>query len=179
MLQYTEVQAGAIEQRQVIDQLFSVKSTIQYQQRKGKQTYLAFTHFEKVFGKTWNNGFFYNICKQGIKHKIWRVMTELKQNRNIRTLIRYGISEEITIQDKKGQGKVLLGPEFTSLVDETAVELRVEGMGVLLFMDDITIASEELSKVEKTIKFVRKLCDKWHLVMNFKKSKMMISNPHR
>ena len=152
MLQFTGVQAGAREQRRAIVQLFSVKSMIQCRQRKGKQTYLAFIDF----GKTWKNEVFYNIWKQGINHRIWRVMIELNQNRKVRMLIKYGLSDEITVQDSKGQGNVLSGPEFTSLADEIAVELRSAGMGVLLFMDGITFASEEFSKVEKMEKKIHK-----------------------
>ena len=83
-------------------------------------------------------------------------MIELNQNRKVRMLIKYGLSDEITVQDSKGQGNVLSGPEFTSLADEIAVELRSAGMGVLLFMDGITFASEEFSKVEKMEKKIHK-----------------------
>ena len=123
MLQFTGVQAGAREQRRAIVQLFSVKSMIQCRQRKGKQTYLAFIDF----GKTWKNEVFYNIWKQGINHRIWRVMIELNQNRKVRMLIKYGLSDEITVQDNKGQGNVLSGHKFTSLADEIAVEASWNG----------------------------------------------------
>lgn len=83
-------------------------------------------------------------------------MTELNQNRKVRMLIKYGLSDEITVQDNKGQGNVLSGPEFTSLADEIAVELRPAGMGVLLFMDGITFASEEFSKAENMEKNFQK-----------------------
>ena len=49
-------------------------------------------------------------------------MLKLKQNRKTKILTRFGKTKEIDIVDGRGQGKVLSGPEFSALVDETEVE---------------------------------------------------------
>ena len=89
------------------------------------------------------------------------------------------------IVDGIGQGKVLSGPEFSALVDEIEVQLKAAGFGLnygyltiasLLFMDDITLISKTYKDIREIIQFVRIICNKWHLVINYQKTKALIFN---
>ena len=112
-------------------------------------------------------------------------MLKLKQNRKTTILAKFGETKEIDIVDGIGQGKVLWGPEFSALVDEIEVELKAVGfnlnyryltMASLLLMDDITLVSETYRKMKEMIQFVQIICDKWHLVINYQKTKVLICN---
>ena len=112
-------------------------------------------------------------------------MLRLEQNRKTTILTRFGKTKEIDIVDGIGQEKVLSGPEFSALVDEIEVELKVAGFGLnygyltiasLLFMDDITLISKTYKDIREIIQFVRIICNKWHLVINYQKTKALIFN---
>ena len=123
-LQFTEARAGARENRAAVDQIFTLKAIIQNRTSKGLPTYIAFIDLEKAFHKTWVQGVFFNLWNRGIKDKIWRIMLKLKQNRKTTILTKFGETKEIDIVDGIGQGKVLSGPQFSALIDETEVELK-------------------------------------------------------
>ena len=112
-------------------------------------------------------------------------MLKLKQNRKTTILAKFGETKEIDIVDGIGQEKVLWGPEFSALVDEIEVELKAVGfnlndryltMASLLLMEDITLVSETYRKMKEMIQFVQIICDKWHLVINYQKTKVLICN---
>ena len=77
-----------------------------------------------MFDKTWVQGVNFNLWNRGIKGKIWRIILTLKQNRKTTILTKFGETKEIDIVDGIGQGKVLSGPQFSALIDETEVELK-------------------------------------------------------
>ena len=123
-LQFTEAQAGARENRAAVDQIFTLKAIIQKRTSEGLPTYIAFIDLEKVFDKTWVQGVIFNLWNRGIKGKIWRIILALKQNRKTTILTTSGETKEIDIVDDIDQGKVLSGPQFSALIDETEVELK-------------------------------------------------------
>ena len=123
-LQFTEAQAGARENRAAVDQIFTLKAIIQKRTSEGLPTYIAFIDLENMFDKTWVQGVNFNLWNRGIKGKIWRIILTLKQNRKTTILTKFGETKEIDIVDGIGQGKVLSGPQFSALIDETEVELK-------------------------------------------------------
>ena len=123
-LHFTEAQAGARENRAAVDQIFTLKAIIQKRTSEGLPTYIAFIDLENMFDKTWVQGVNFNLWNRGIKGKIWRIILTLKQNRKTTILTKFGETKEIDIVDGIGQGKVLSGPQFSALIDETEVELK-------------------------------------------------------
>ena len=84
-----------------------------------------------------------------------------------------------------GQRKGLPEPEVSALVDEIEVELKAAGFTLnygylaiasLLFMDDITLVSKTYRKMKEMRQFVQIICHKWHLVVNYQKTKVLICN---
>ena len=174
-LQLTEAQAGASKNRAAVDQIFTLKTTIQNRTSKGQLTYIAFIDLEKAFDKSWVHGVFFNLWNRGIKGKIWRIMLKLKQNRKTTILTKFGETKEIDIVDGIGQGKVLSGAEFSVLVDEIEVELKRVGFTLnygylaiasLLFMDDITLVSKTYREMKQMIQFLQVICHKWMAFSN-------------
>ena len=43
-------------------------------------------------------------------------------------------------------------------------------------MDDITLVSKTYKEIKEMIQFVRIICNKWHLVINYRKTKALICN---
>ena len=183
ILQFTEAQAGARENRAAVDQIFTLKAIIQNRTSKGQRTYIAFIDLEKAFDKTWVQGVFFNLWNRSIKSKIWKIMLKLKQNRKTTILTKFGETKDIDAVDGIGQGKVLSGSELSALVNEIEVELKAVGFTLnygyltipsLLFMDDITLVSKTYRGMKEMIIFVQIISDKWHLVINYQKIKVLI-----
>ena len=112
-------------------------------------------------------------------------MLKLKQNRKTTILTKFRETKEIDIVDGIGQGKVLSGLEFSALVGEIEVELKAAGFTLnygylaiasLLFMDDIALISQTYREMEEIIQYVQIICHKWHLVVNYQKTKVLICN---
>ena len=91
--------------------------------------------------------------------------------------------KEIDIVDGIGQGRALSGPEFSTLVDEIEVELKAAGctlnyrywaIASLLFMDNVTLVNKIYREMEEMIQFAQIIFHKWHLVVNFQKTKVLI-----
>ena len=96
-------------------------------------------------------------------------MLRLKRNRKTTILTRIGKAKEIDIVDVIGQGKVLSGPEFSALVDDTEVKLKAAKFGLnygyltvtsLLFLDDITLINKTYKEIKEMINFFRIICNK-------------------
>ena len=112
-------------------------------------------------------------------------MLRLKQNRKITILTRFGKTKEIDIVDVIGQGKVLSGPEFSAPVGDIEVKLKAAKFGLnygyltvtsLLFLDDITLINKTYKEIKGMIHFFRIICNKRHLVINYRKTKALILN---
>ena len=112
-------------------------------------------------------------------------MLKLKQNRKTTMLTKFGETKEIDIEDGRGQEKVLSGPEFSALVDEIEVELKAVGfilnygyltIASLLFMDDVTLVSKVYREMKEMVQFLQIICHKWHLAINYQKTKVLICN---
>ena len=112
-------------------------------------------------------------------------MLKLKQNRKTTTPTRFGKTKETDIVDSIDQGKVLSGPEFSALAHEIEKDLKAAGFGLnngylkiasLLFMDDITLISKAYKEIKQMIQFVWTICNKWHLVIIYRKTKALIFN---
>ena len=104
-------------------------------------------------------------------------MYNLCQNQVTTINTKYGLTDEIEIENGIRQGKVLSGTDFGALVDEVEVELRAEGLGIkyehlmissLLFMDDITLASSDIDQLKNMLTVLEYVCNKWHLKINYK-----------
>ena len=48
--------------------------------------------------------------------------------------------------------------------------------GYLLFMDDMTLVRKTYSDMKEMILFVQIICNKWHVVINYQKTKVLICN---
>ena len=112
-------------------------------------------------------------------------MLKLKQNRKTTMLTKFGETKEIDIEDGIGQEKVLSGPGFSALVDEIEVELKAVGfilnygyltIASLLFMDDVTLVSKVYREMKEMVQFLQIICHKWHLAINYQKTKVLICN---
>ena len=107
-LNFTEAQVGVRPRKSTLNNLLTLKSTIQQRKHEGKETFVAFIDIEKAYDKVWNNAISYLLWDRKIKGKLWRIMYKLNQNLKTTIATKFGINIENSIR----QGKPLSGPEF-------------------------------------------------------------------
>ena len=107
-LNFTEAQVGVRPRKSTLNNLLTLKSTIQQRKHEGKETFVAFIDIEKAYDKVWNNAISYLLWDRKSKGKLWRIMYKLNQNLKTTIATKFGINIENSIR----QGKPLSGPEF-------------------------------------------------------------------
>ena len=107
-LNFTEAQVGVRPRKSTLNNLLTLKSTIQQRKHEGKETFVAFIDIEKAYDKVWNNAISYLLWDRKIKGKLWRIMYKLNQNLKTTIATKFGINIENSLR----QGKPLSGPEF-------------------------------------------------------------------
>lgn len=183
VLEFTEAQAGARKGRSTTDQIFMLKALIRDRQAQGKETYLAFLDLHKAYDKVWKAAILLNLWKKGIRGKMWRLMDKLNTNLTAQIKTRFGPTRPIQITESLRQGGVLSGPEFASLIDlcetvlqdlEMGIPLGDDTIATLLLMDDIVLTADSAEQLQEMLNIMDTFANKWHLVFNQQKSKIMI-----
>ena len=85
---------------------------------KKKQTYVAFIDLEKAYDQAWKNAVLYTLRNRRIKGKIWCVIYKLNSNQRIKILTKFGLTDEVIVNDCLRQDKKLSGPEFGCFIDD-------------------------------------------------------------
>ena len=57
-------------------------------QQEGKNTYIAFLDFRKVFDSVWRDGLMKAVWRSGIRGKVWRIIDRLYDN--VKSKVRFG-----------------------------------------------------------------------------------------
>ena len=165
---FTEAQAGGRPNRSTIDHIFTLISVIQQRFYEKKQTYVLYT--------LWN---------RGIKGKIWCVTYELKSNQKIKIQTKFGLTDEVIVNDSLRQGKPLSGPEFACFIDDLNCQLLAKDLGTrylyvtiasLLFMDGISAVAESKQELTKMLQVTDNFLSKWQLKVNQNKSGIIVFN---
>ena len=187
-IKFTEAQAGGREGRSCIDQLFILKSVVNQFQHDQKPVYSAFVDLEKAYDKVWPSSIFHILWDSGIKGKMWRVMKKLNSDLTTSILTKYGYTRHIKIMQGIRQGGVLSVPEFAILIDHLEHDLKDSELGIqygpllissLLLMDDIVLLSDSPEGLQQMLNILNKFVTRWHLVINPKKSKVLIFNKQK
>ena len=146
--------------------------------------------FEKIIVRrvhkiSWKDAVLYTLWNRGIKGKIWRVIYELKSNQKIKIKTKFGLTDEVVVNDSLRQGKPLSGPEFACFIDDLNCQLLAKDLGTrylyltiasLLFMDDISAIAESKQELTKMLQVTDNFLSKWQLKVNQNKSGIIVFN---
>ena len=120
-----EAQTGGRPNRSTIDHIFTLKSAILQRFYGKKKTYVAFIDLEKAYDQAWKDAVSYTLWNRRIKGKIWRIIYELNSHQKIKIQTKFGLTDELIVNDSLRQGKPLSGPEFLCFIDD----LNCKGFG--------------------------------------------------
>jgi hypothetical protein len=142
------------------------------------------SHFTSVvFDTVWYEGLWLRLWEAGVRGKAWRVVRGLYDG--VEASVRVGDKETRRVRLRQGvrQGCPLSPVLFNAFVDGLSKELADLGVGIkkgdrflhsLLYADDLVLLAESAENLQTAIDKVDEYCEKWHLRVNLKKSKVMV-----
>ena len=109
----------------------------------------------------------------------------MNSNQKINIQTKFGLTDEVIVNDSLRQGKPLSGPEFACFIDDLNCQLLAKDLGArylyltiasLLFMDDISAIAESKQELTKMLQVIDKFLSKWQLKVNQNKSGIIVFN---
>ena len=92
----TDFQAGGRSGFCSEDQSFILSSLINQAKCDNKQLYIAYIDISKAYDKTWAPAVFNNLWQNGVRGKIWRLMSKLNEDNEAKIFTRYMDSQKMS-----------------------------------------------------------------------------------
>jgi hypothetical protein len=184
---FAEEQSGFRKNHSTIDNIFVLFSIIQkYLLKKSGKVYVCFIDFKKAFD-TVNRSILWNVLrKAGVGGKMLKILQSMYSN--VRSCVRCtdGLTDYFECPIGVRQGCVLSPTLFSFLINELADEILHKGTHgiqltpdiiqilILLFADDVILASHCIKGLQKQIDIVRSYADNFSLRVNLEKTKIIV-----
>ena len=177
-------QAGFRKNHRTSDQVFILKTIIdKYIHKSGKENklYTCFIDLKKAFDTVWHDALLLKLLKSGINDNIYRLIKSMYQHSISRVKSKHTLAEPISIHQGVHQGNVLSPLLFIIFINDICSEILSDSSPILhdtrvshlLYADDLVLLSLTEEGLQRNIKKVKDFCNKWGLVINTDKSKIM------
>ena len=178
-----EEQAGFRKGRGCVDQGYTLAQVVLKRLEVQKNTYLCFVDLKKAYDSVWREGLFRRMADDGVPEKLLSLVKRWYKNVNVR--IRVNDVESDWFQSKVGvrQGDTLSPLLFNIFINGIVGKVKESGLGikisnevvsVLLFADDMVLVAENEIELGHLMGKVKEYCDKWQLVVNVNKTKVVV-----
>ena len=143
---FTEFQGGGRSKRSTRDQLFILRSLIEFKIFKKEKLYLQFMDLSKAFDKMVLKNIMVNLWNAEIRGRIWRTILKINEYAKLTVSTPFGNTEEFTSNEILKQGSVLASTLAAMHIDDINKYFGNENLGTyygeikienLLFQDDI------------------------------------------
>ncbi len=181
---YIEAQAGFRKNMSTVDHIFVLHSLITKFTNKGSKLFCAFVDFTKAFDYVVRDNLWYKLLQLGVKGKMLNVIKSMYNN--VKTRVKYNnqLSDEFPCVLGVRQGECLSPFLFAMYINDLEDELCNKGLDgidigmiklfLLLYADDIIIFSESAEGLQNGLNILFDYCQKWKLIVNTDKTKIMI-----
>ena len=174
-------QFGFTPSRGTTDCVFVLDTIISYQRSKKKPTYLCFVDFTKAFDYINRNALYYKLYKQGMSHKMLAIIISMFDKAKAKVQQQGEIGPPIESLFGVLQGGILSPKLFNEYLsdlqlyinEKNGVEIEGTRFTHLSYADDIVLIAETSSALQNSINCLQKFCEKWHLIVNTAKTKVM------
>lgn len=174
-----EYQAGFRRNYSTFDNIYNLTSIIQIY---GNKLYCFFVDFKAAFDTVNRNALFYKLHKLGISTKFLRILREWYTNNRAAIWDGENLSNfmETTIGLRQGclLSPILFALFINDLYDEIKGGCTICGINirVLMYADDIVLITNKPEILQSMMNKLHTYCEKWNLVVNLQKSKVIIFN---
>jgi hypothetical protein len=181
-------QIGFMKGKRTSDHLFVLKCIIEDAKRKHKPIYACFVDLKKAFDTVWREGLYYKLLYDyKLSSKFVNITRSIYSNIKGAVKLNGGlISNHFTIGIGLRQG-CNLSPylfdlyidDLSKILDEADIDpvcLMNTNISSLFYADDMLILSNSEAGLQKALDIIAVYCNRWQLVLNPDKSKIVIFN---
>ena len=177
-------QAGFMKDSRTLDNIFILYSLIMKQKVLKKPLFICFIDFTKAFDFVNRNALYHKLKLRGIKGNFLKLIQSMFSKATCRVKWRGIVSNQIDSIFGVLQGGMLSPKLFTEFLSDISIDLHCE-YGVtlsdtllyyLLYADDLVLFSDTAEGLQSQLDGIFKFCCKWHMILSYSKSKVMIYN---
>ena len=159
---YTKFQCGGRKEMSPTDQVFTLRSAIEYMHYMGRNYFVEFCDLKKAFDKMILKNVMDDLWRSNVRGRIWRNVFNINQSTDIIIKTPYGESQKINVQQILKQESVLASSLAALHTDSSNAYIKND-VGIwygnlnihnLLFQDDIAcieMSAENLNKTNKAL----------------------------
>ena len=175
----SDAQGGGKKGSSTTDYILMLKEAM----NRSKTIYITFLDVTKAYDKAWADALLYVINKKGLKNKLWMIVKKLNEDLKANIKTKYGHTRKIKITDSIRQGGVLSVLLYASMMDEIAVEIQKQKLGVsindsqklgcLLWMDDVALIAKDPEEMQIMLNITEDIANRYHVEFGKEKSKII------
>ena len=169
------------------DNVFIIDTLISYQKSRKKPLFITYVDFSKAFDFVNRTFLYYKLIQKGYGGRLLKIIQSLFAKSSAR--IRWEGQLGTRIDSTYGvlQGGIISPKLFNLYLADVGDYLnQTHGIAIddvtfthLLYADDLVLLSESASGMQELINDLAAYCRKWHLIVNSKKTKVMVIQPNR
>lgn len=151
---------------------------------ENKTLYVCYVDYTKAFDFVVRENIWLKLIKLGVRGKILKVLRSMYSNVKSRIKVHNSLSDSFICTLGVRQGDCLspfLFSMYLNDLEETfilngfqGIDLGMFKLFLLLYADDIVILSNTEDGLQNGLNILKTYCDKWRLVINVNKTKIMI-----
>lgn len=178
----SDAQSGFRKNRQTTDNLFITKALVdKYIKQSNKKLHFCFIDFRKAFDTIWYPGLFLKLLRNKVSGKFYNTIKQMYSNIQLQIKHKGMLSPSFTSNTGVRQGDNLSPTlfnlyindlEFDHVTSDTPI-LSNTHISHLLYADDLLLISQSPKGLQNSINMLNQFCQKWHLTLNIKKTKIM------
>ena len=169
------------------DNVFILNTLVSYSKSKKKPLYVTFIDFSKAFDFVNRPFLYYKLIKQGYGGRLLRIIRSLFSKSSARVRWEGQLGSKIDSTFGVLQGGIISPKLFNifladmnEYLDHTCgISINDTTFTHLLYADDLVLVSESADGMQILLNNLEAYCNKWHLLVNSQKSKVMIFNLKR
>ena len=179
-------QIGFSKKHRTSDHILLLKAIIDAYKRQRKHVYSCFIDFAAAFDSVWHAGLIYKLYHCGVSNKIVKLLHNMYGKLQCCIKNDFKVSEYFNVYNGTRQGcnmSPTLFKLFLSDIEKcfenpecNPVTFGSTKIGCLLYADDLLILSQGACGLQTSLNNLHDYCQKWHLEINIKKTKIMIFN---
>ena len=175
-------QIGFRKGARTADHLFIIKTLIEKSLKTKRNLFICFIDFEKAYDSVWHKALILKLLRHGIADRFTNIMQNIYSCSQSCVKLGGTLGPEFVCSKGVRQGDVLSPSLFNIFVNDIPDVIKEtnntpclgdQPIGCLLYADDLVIMSHELEDLQKKLFDLQDYCNRWHLKVNTKKTKII------
>ncbi len=175
-------QNGFRSNRSCLEHIYTLYTVIKNRKNEYNDTFVAFIDFSKCFDLIDRDMLYFKLIENGIDGKMYFTLKKMYSNTMSCVNINGNLTEWFYTNNGCRQGDVTSPTAFSILINDLLKEIKASEFGIkindillniLAYADDIVLLAETPEQLQKLINIVQNWCDKYRLIINPSKSKIV------